>query len=731
MQKCTNARWRRLAPVFVIALLVLAFVHSAFLHSQDQPRPTFKTEANYVRVDVFPTKDGQPVLDLTADDFEVLEDKVPQKVDAFQHIVVRGNVPQDVRREPNNTRESRAMMEDPNTRVFVLFLDTYHVEAGASRSIQKPLIDALDKMIGADDLVGVMTPEMSAGDVAFARKTTTIEGFLTRNWPWGERERLNSVDPIEDQYRACYPGTAAPPGCPADQNDKGIYAAMIDRRREKRTLDALEDLVRFLHGVREERKAVLAISDGWTLFRPDASLARQIMCQTPSGPDVRVDPRTGKLSTRAPENALGTDASVCERDRQQLAQIDDERQFRDILDEANRANTSFYPIDPRGLVVFDTPLVPVNGPSMMSAAPMIPIGTDQAMLRARLDSLRTLAEATDGVAIVDNNNLAGGFKRIVDDLSSYYLLGYYSTGKLDGKFHSITVRVKRPGVQVRARRGFLAASANDAGRKTSAPASPEAAAAAVEAHAIEAVVAPLENYTREVPLRLLAASGWNTASPSSAAVWLVGEVSRGSASRDDWSQGGEADITMTTADGATVATARAPIASGARWFRAVLTSTAAPISAGDYMVRVTLRSSSAGAIPTRDTVRVVVVSSPSATGALVFRRGQSTGNRDVPTADLRFHRSEHIKVEVPARDASAITARLLDRSGKPLPLPVTAAVRDDPDGSHWDTAQLTLAPLGVGDYVIEIMEGAGGAGRSGGAGGSGGERRLVGFRVVP
>ena len=80
------------------------------------------------------------------------------------------------------------------------------------------------------------------------------------------------------------------------------------------------------------------------------------------------------------------------------------------------------------------------------------------MLTGRLNSLRTLAEATDGLAIVDSNDLAGGLRRVVNDLSSYYLLGYYSSGKLDGKFHSIKVRVKRPGVQVRARRGYLAAT---------------------------------------------------------------------------------------------------------------------------------------------------------------------------------------------------------------------------------------------------------------------------------
>src|SRR5205814_2708233 len=124
---------------------------------------------------------------------------------------------------------------------------------------------------------------------------------------------------------------------------------------------------------------------------------------------------------------------------------------------------------------------------------------------------RTLAEATDGLAIVDSNSLAGGMKRIVDDLSSYYLLGYYSNAKLDGRFHAITVRVKRPGVQVRARRGYLAATPaamTAAARAGAAPSDPAAAAKAAAAHAIDAVIAPLAGYTRDVPLRLQLAAGW-------------------------------------------------------------------------------------------------------------------------------------------------------------------------------------------------------------------------------
>src|ERR1700682_1587216 len=175
-----NVRAPLLARVSGSVLLVLVSValaaQSGAPAPAQPPAPVFKTEANYVRVDVFPTVGGQPVADLRQDEFEVLEDRVPQKIDAFQPIAIRGNVPQDTRREPNTVAESRSMMEDPNARVFVVFLDTYHVEVDGSHRIRKPLIDALNRAIGEEDLVGFMTPEMSAGDIAFARKTTTIEG---------------------------------------------------------------------------------------------------------------------------------------------------------------------------------------------------------------------------------------------------------------------------------------------------------------------------------------------------------------------------------------------------------------------------------------------------------------------------------------------------------------------------------------------------------------------------
>ncbi len=102
---------------------------------------------------------------------------------------------------------------------------------------------------------------------------------------------------------------------------------------------------------------------------------------------------------------------------------------------------------------------------------------------------------------------------------------------------------------------------------------------------------------------------------------------------------------------------------------------------------------------------------------MFIRRGITTGNQPMPTADLRFRRTERIVVEVPTTSSDAGTAQLLDRSGKPMAIPITAAIREDADGSRWRTAQLALAPLAAGDYIIELTAGV--------------EKTLTAIRVLP
>ena len=137
---------------------------------------------------------------------------------------------------------------------------------------------------------------------------------------------------------------------------------------------------------------------------------------------------------------------------------------------------------------------------------------------------------------------------------------------------------------------------------------------------------------------------------------------------------------------------------------------------GEYIVRIGARSTD-GTLPTRDTMHVTVPPPPQATGAIWIRRGQTTGNRELPTADLRFRRSDQLRVEIPTLAAEAGAARLLDRTGKALAVPVATRLRTDADGSRWLTGQLAVAPLAVGDYVIELSEGS--------------NRMLAAFSVVP
>jgi len=414
----------------------------------------------------------------------------------------------------------------------------------------------------------------------------------------------------------------------------------------------------------------------------------------PTPPPITVDPRSGKLTTKDP-TSLSTTYSECDRDRMMLAQIDDQQEFLRILDEANRANASFYPIDPRGLAVFDTPI---------DAG--VPLLADAAMLRSRGESLRTLAGATDGTAIM-TNDISGALRRVVDDLSSYYLLGYYSSGRLDGKFHSIAVRVKRPGIRVRARRGYLAANTAEAEAAAAARANavaPPSAEAAAEARAVEIALAPLPGYARDMPLRTDAVAGWRRGGDGkpAAAFWVVGEFSAGTP------PGRTIDATLIAPSGTTAA--RATGDNGARNVLMALTPADA-VEPGEYTVRV--RGEGFGFA----TIRVKLPPSPDAGGALFFRRGQTTGNQTVVTADRRFRRNEQLRMEMPLPGSGTVTARLLDRTGKALAVPVNVSARDDSDGTRWQTMQLALAPLAPSDYIIEVINGT--------------NRTMIGFRVVP
>jgi len=689
-------------------LVLVGSASAALLFAQDQTQlAPFRTEVNYIRVDVYPTAGGKPMGDLRQDEIELFDEGARQTIDRFEHVVVRRTRSQEGRREPTTVAEMREAAQDVRTRLFVIFLDTEHVEGSGSLNVKSPLISALNQLISGDDLIAIMTPDMQARDLTFTRRTSSIEEMLKTRW--GRRDRSVALDPIESEIATCYPGVDGAANRPS--SDAGIAQEMILRRREVRTLDALEGLAQHLRYVREERKAVITVSNGWRLYGEFAGLRRPVEHPGPIIPPLGSDPGRGRLSSSSdPVREIGATPG-CEQLRISLSMLQNEQRFRSILHQANAANTSFYPVDPRGLVVFDEDIVPVAGVGLGPRSnPTVSPAEDRARLTARNDSMRTMADVTDGLAIVNTGELAAGFRRMVEDLSSYYLLGYYSTERLDGRFHRLTVRITRPGVNVRARTGYLAATAADAvaARAAAAVSRP----GDTEAKAVEGPLSALDLFARERPIRVQAAGGWTPA--GSAMVWVVAEVPAATG-RHDWSDGGQADAMLINDAGVTLATERVTIAPGVRSVRVAL-GARATLTPGNYQIQLRAKGTSTP-LPAMESVRVSLPAAPAPAGGIFVRRSVTTGNQPMPTADLRFRRTERISLEIPTPSSDAGSARLLDRLGKPLAIPVTTTVHEDANGVRWRTAQLALAPLGPGDYVLELTAGA--------------ERSLNAFRILP
>lgn len=648
----------------VVLLTLLAASLSA------QTPPAFRAGANFIRVDMYATRDGQLVGDLKPEEIEVLEDGTAQKIETFERIDVRTGLPPAARIEPNTVADSRQMATDPRARVFVIFLDTLHSQIEGSPNMRLPLVRFLDRVLGPDDLVAVMTPEMLARDVTFARKTTVISNIMQTEWTWGRRG-TNNLDPKERLYEDCYP-TAT------NSATTGIAAEMIVRRREKMTLDALDDLVLHLGTLREERKAVVTVSEGWRLVEEDRRLASVVRGRGTAPPEpFATAPRTAAEPGRAADRSM---VRECEADRVLLAMMSNRRRLRDLTEAANRGNVSFYPVYARGLAAFDAPVGPEPPPGLMA---------DRATLGTRQNSLRELASDTDGIAVVNTSELDAAMNRIAADLSSYYLLGYTSTnGKLDGRFRSIAVRVKRPGVQVRARRGYrgltaeqLLGVAEGERRERAAPTS--------------VVVNPRARF------RMWTAAWTPDGRPPAA--WIVGELDHATRRELAWSAGASAEVVLVAADGREVLTSRALLPAGEGAFSLRIPESAA-LAPGDYAVRVRVRPESEQALPVTDAVRLIVPASATVMGdAVMWRRGPSTGLKHVVTADPHFQRSERVRFEIPTMTAGAATGRMLDRAGNPMRVPVQMSERQEPsEPFRWIVADVVLAPLAPGDYSIEV-----------------------------
>jgi len=664
-----------------IALFGLA-IPAILASQQPEELPRFRAGTNLVRVDAYVSKDDAAVTDLTTEDFVVYEDDRPQKIEAFELVTARAPIPQSERLNPTTVRDMRQDANDA-ARVFTLFFDRLFVSLSGSYHARKPIIETMDRVIGPDDLIGVMTPGLSPTAITYSRRTTSIERFVTETWHWGQRDRPGFVaqSPQEEMLFECYGAS-------------DVFDELIARLREQQTLDALEGLVIHLEGLRPERKFVMIFTEGWALYRQNERLAR-VLDGVPTGDPLGTDPRTGGL--RRPGSPDGktmrtTSMENCERTRTMLAYIDHDVDFRQLLQRANRANVSFYPIDARGLIVFDQP---INKDTWN-----LPPSVDAAWLRKRHDDLRMMADQTDGDAVLDTGNVSGAMQKIFADVGSYYLLSYYSTNqRLDGRFRRIRVEVKREDVKVRARPGYLAPTEAEA--RAAGAALTSASGKHVPPPTVTRALDSLAPARGSLPVRIQAAGAPGT-------IRAIVELDAITAKQPEWLSGGMLKVTFEperpqgAAQSGASQSVTVPIEPGQRSIP--IEGTQQPLSAGRYAVRAEL-TARASRIPIQVTTFATVPGDAAqvGTGALAFRRGPSTGLAYLPTADPRFRRTERLRIEVPvASDGFSGTGRLLTREGQPLQVMVNVSMRSDDKSRHAVVGEAVLAPLAAGEYVLEL-----------------------------
>ena len=356
--------------------------------------------------------------------------------------------------------------------------------------------------------------------------------------------------------------------------------------------------------------------------------------------------------------------------------------------------------------MFDSPIGPDRPP---------PLSIDRASLRTRQNGLRLLADETDGVAIVNTNNINPLLKKVVDDMSSYYLMTYASTNtKLDGRFRSISVRVSRPGATIRARKGYRGYTTEELSRGGVSPAALEATGGSAAA-APATVAPPAVNFSARAQFRIRAAA-WARAGLAGGTVWIVGELDQQTKRLPAWIRGAQAEIAVTGADNTQVAAQRFELKPGESTFTLQVPETGG-LSSGDYTVRVRLRSPMEGELGLIDTARISVGQPPSLGDAVMWRRGATTGPQHLRTADPRFQRNERIRLELATTSTDSATARVIDRNGQTMSIPAEVSTRPDPAGFTWVVVDLGLAPFGPADYAIEVTQGQ--------------TKQLTAFRVVP
>ena len=381
------------------------------------PGVTFKTDVNFVEIHAVVTDErGNLIRDLAKGDFEVFEDGKPQTPSVFSVVdlpieppLTPSFAPQPV--EPDVRSSARSF----DGRLYVVVLDDLHTTTLRSQLVRNAAKRFIQQYVGTNDLAAVVHTsgrEDAAQELTGNRRLllAAVDKFLGQKLPSATAEKLALHLRDVDRTRS-----ESSDGSTSSQRTRDPINDPYDAERgfnARRALELVKNVAGWMTDIHGRRKALIFFSEGIDY-------------------DI-YDVFNNRSATSVMQDA------------------------RDAIAAAQRANVSIYAVDPRGLTQLGDEAIEI---ASLADNPQVPEGSPAAFQRELLlaqESLIALADETGGMAVVRTNDIPGALARIASENSTYYLLGYQTdASRSPGRFRKIEVRVKRPGLQVRARRGYI------------------------------------------------------------------------------------------------------------------------------------------------------------------------------------------------------------------------------------------------------------------------------------
>ena len=425
----SSSRTARWLPIVALAV---AFGVVSRAQTQEPPEPeagqppTFSAGVTLVTTDVIVRdQNGQFIPDLAPEDFIIMEDEFEQEVASL--VLVHGGRVFNQLLPPAPTQEGIILpatrpVNDAAGRIFVLFIDDLHLETGLTPRVRQVFSKLAKNLIHEGDMFGIVStgPSSLAIDMTYDRAMLDVAESRITGDGFSPQELIEQVD-------------------------EGARGPEELRWRSHVAFKTAREIITNLEEVQNRRKVFIYMSSGYD-FNPFANeriYGRNLLYreQRESAALGILDPdQLDSLYDGVPD-PVNDPMRRLEQAGAVFSDSDLAMELSELTKAANRANASFYTVDPRGLVA---------GPSIEHDTPLQEFNEYVSQTQ---NSLRVLAELTGGMAVVNRNDFDRAFAQIDAETSDYYVLGFYSSNP-DPTFRTrrLSVELKREGdYDVRAR----------------------------------------------------------------------------------------------------------------------------------------------------------------------------------------------------------------------------------------------------------------------------------------